>query len=31
VTGEITPHEWALARELVESKFGTPEWTARVP
>jgi lipoate-protein ligase A len=31
VTGEITPTEWGLAGELVESKFGTPKWTARVP
>ena len=31
VTGEITAGEWALAEGLVETKFGTPRWTARVP
>ncbi|GAA2235866.1 lipoate--protein ligase family protein [Promicromonospora sukumoe] len=31
VPGEITADEWAQARTLVETKFGTPEWTARVP
>jgi lipoate-protein ligase A len=31
VAGEITAEEWALAEGLVESKFGTEKWTARVP
>ncbi|MFI1015175.1 biotin/lipoate A/B protein ligase family protein [Streptomyces sp. NPDC020965] len=29
--GEITDQEMARARELAERKFGTHEWTARVP
>ncbi len=31
VDGAVTPAERARAVELVETKFGTPEWTARVP
>lgn len=31
VDGELRPEELARARELVETKFGNPEWTARVP
>ena len=31
VDGEISPQEWARAEELVETKFSTPEWTARIP
>ena len=31
VDGAVTEAERARAVELVESKFGTPEWTARVP
>ncbi|GGC12450.1 lipoyl protein ligase domain-containing protein [Cellulomonas carbonis] len=31
VDGEVTPAERARAEELVETKFGTREWTARVP
>jgi lipoate-protein ligase A len=31
VPGEITAAEYAKAAELVESKFGTEEWIARVP
>jgi lipoate-protein ligase A len=31
VPGEITAAEYAKAAELVESKFGTDEWIARVP
>lgn len=27
----VNEAEWARARELVETKFGTQEWTARVP
>ncbi|HLS45166.1 MAG TPA: biotin/lipoate A/B protein ligase family protein, partial [Ornithinicoccus sp.] len=30
-TSTYTEEELAAARELVESKFGTQEWTARVP
>jgi lipoate-protein ligase A len=29
--GAVTPAERARAEELVATKFGTPEWTARVP
>ncbi|MYT74404.1 MULTISPECIES: biotin/lipoate A/B protein ligase family protein [unclassified Streptomyces] len=29
--GEVTEAELARAEELVRTKFGTPEWTARVP
>lgn len=29
--GEIRPAEWAAAQRLVTEKFGSPEWTARVP
>ncbi|WP_300343207.1 biotin/lipoate A/B protein ligase family protein [Nesterenkonia sp.] len=28
---QVRPHELARAQELVEQKFGTQEWTARVP
>lgn len=31
VEGTVTEAEWARARELAETKFSTPEWTARVP
>lgn len=31
VEGEVTAAERARAEELVATKFGTPEWTARVP
>ena len=31
VDGEVTAAERARAEELVATKFGTPEWTARVP
>lgn len=31
VEGAVTPEERARAEALVASKFGTPEWTARVP
>lgn len=31
VDGAVTEQERARAEELVETKFGTPEWTARVP
>ncbi|MBO1750776.1 lipoate--protein ligase family protein [Actinotalea sp. BY-33] len=31
VEGGVTAAERARAEELVETKFGTPEWTARVP
>ena len=31
VDGTVTDQERARAEELVETKFGTPEWTARVP
>ena len=31
VDGEVTPAERARAEELVTTKFGTEEWTARVP
>ncbi len=31
VDGSLTDEELALATSLVETKFGTPEWTARVP
>ena len=31
VDGGVTADERARAVELVETKFGTPEWTARVP
>ncbi|NLE71495.1 MAG: lipoate--protein ligase family protein, partial [Actinomycetales bacterium] len=31
VDGGITAEERARAEELVATKFGTPEWTARVP
>lgn len=31
VDGAVTPAERARAEELVRTKFGTPEWTARVP
>lgn len=29
--GAVTPAELARAEELARSKFGSPEWTARVP
>lgn len=29
--GNVTDDELARAEELVRTKFGTPEWTARVP
>lgn len=29
--GEVTPEEMARAEELARTKFGTEEWTARVP
>ncbi|MER5883052.1 biotin/lipoate A/B protein ligase family protein [Streptomyces sp. NPDC001941] len=29
--GAVTPEEMARAEELVRTKFGTPEWIARVP
>ena len=31
VDGGLRPAELARAEELVATKFGTPEWTARVP
>jgi lipoate-protein ligase A len=31
VDGSLTPAEVSRANELVETRFGTPEWTARVP
>lgn len=31
VDGEVTAAERSRAEELVTTKFGTPEWTARVP
>ncbi len=31
VDGVVTEQERLRAEELVETKFGTPEWTARVP
>ena len=31
VDGALRPEELARAEELVATKFGTPEWTARVP
>lgn len=31
VDGAVTVEERARAEELVETKFGTPEWAARVP
>ncbi|TFC89461.1 lipoate--protein ligase family protein [Cryobacterium sp. TMT1-21] len=31
VSGDITEAEYARARELVETKFGTEEWIGRVP
>jgi len=31
VDGGVTPAERARATELAATKFGTPEWTARVP
>jgi len=31
VDGAVTPDERARAERLVATKFGTPEWTARVP
>jgi lipoate-protein ligase A len=31
VDGELTASELAEARELAETKFRSPEWTARVP
>ena len=31
VDGAVTAQERARAEDLVETKFGTPEWTARVP
>lgn len=31
VDGVLTAEETARVAELVETKFGTPEWTARVP
>ncbi|HEY0215470.1 MAG TPA: biotin/lipoate A/B protein ligase family protein [Cellulomonas sp.] len=31
VDGELRPDELARAAELVATKFGNPEWTARVP
>lgn len=29
--GSIRPHELDRAEQLVAEKFGTAEWTARVP
>jgi lipoate-protein ligase A len=29
--GDITPEEYAKARQLVEQKFSTPAWLNRVP
>jgi lipoate---protein ligase len=29
--GDITPEEYAKARQLVEEKFSTREWLTRVP
>ncbi len=29
--GKITDEELVRARDLVRTKFGTEEWTARVP
>ncbi|MGP4007736.1 lipoate--protein ligase family protein [Streptomyces sp. 4N124] len=29
--GKVTPEELAHAEELARAKFGSPEWTARVP
>lgn len=29
--GSVTPEEMARARELAADKFGSEEWTARVP
>ncbi|OKK04441.1 lipoate--protein ligase [Streptomyces sp. CB03234] len=29
--GTVTDHEMARARELARTKFGSPQWTARVP
>ncbi|MBL1083934.1 lipoate--protein ligase family protein [Streptomyces actinomycinicus] len=31
VGGEVTADELARARELARTKFGSPEWTARIP
>jgi lipoate-protein ligase A len=31
VTGGVTEEERERAEELATSKFGSPEWTARVP
>lgn len=31
VDGDLRPEELERARQLVEEKFGNPEWTARVP
>ncbi|SDD62128.1 lipoate-protein ligase A [Sanguibacter gelidistatuariae] len=31
VEGTVTEAEWTRARDLAETKFSTPEWTARVP
>ncbi len=31
IEGEVTPAERARAEELVETRFATAEWTARVP
>ncbi|NKY09891.1 lipoyl protein ligase domain-containing protein [Cellulomonas hominis] len=31
VDGALRPEELARAQQLVEEKFGNPEWTARVP
>ena len=29
--GKVTPEELARAEELARTKFGSPEWTGRVP
>lgn len=29
--GKVTPQELARAEELARTKFGSPEWTGRVP
>jgi lipoate---protein ligase len=31
VDGELTASELAEAKSLAQTKFGNPEWTARVP
>jgi lipoate-protein ligase A len=29
--GKVTPEELARAEDLARTKFGSPEWTSRVP